>query len=71
MAVIALGAGHCEPEHLQHPGISLVEIEGDDIGIPIDAQCKLRQSLEPIENPSNNCAKASIRMTLFGISHIT
>jgi hypothetical protein len=31
----------------------------------------LRQIFEPIENPSKSFAKASIWITLFGISHMT
>ena len=43
MAVVALGAGDRQPQHLEHAGIALVEIEGDDLGIAIDAQGELRQ----------------------------
>ena len=43
MAAVALGAEHGEPEHLQHAGIALVEIEGDDLGITVHAQRELGQ----------------------------
>ena len=43
MTMVALGAGDGEPQHFEHAGIALVEIEGDDLGIAIDAQGQLRQ----------------------------
>ena len=53
MAPIALGAEHRQLEHLQHAGIAFVEIEGNDLGIPIDTQRELRQVVgadrEPVE----------------------
>ena len=43
MAVIAFGAHDRKPQHFQHAGVALVEIERDDLGIAIDAQRQLRQ----------------------------
>src|SRR3974390_168589 len=43
MTRVALGAGDREPQHLQHARVSFVKIEGDDFGVAIDPQRKLRQ----------------------------
>ena len=43
MAMVALGAGHREPQHFEHAGVALIEIKGDDLGIAVDPQGQLRQ----------------------------
>ena len=54
MAAVALRAGDRQPQHLQHARIALVEIEGDDLGIAIDAERELGQVVradrEPVEH---------------------
>ena len=36
VTMVALGAGHREPQHFEHAGVTLIEIEGDDLGIAVD-----------------------------------
>ena len=38
---LRLAPDHSLPEHLQHSRIAFIEIEGDDIGIPVDPQREL------------------------------
>ena len=53
MTSVTLGAEHRQPEHLQHAGIAFIEVESNDLGIPVDTQGELHQitvaDREPVE----------------------
>jgi Transposase domain (DUF772) len=51
MAMVALGAGDREPQHFEHTGVALVEVEGDDFRVAVDAQSQLRQIVRADREP--------------------
>jgi hypothetical protein len=55
VAVISFCAADRHPEHLQHSGISLIEIKSHDVGIAIDTERELgqivRANRKPVEQP--------------------
>ena len=51
MPVVALRSCYRQPQHLQHPWVTFVEVERHKLRIPIDTQCQLRQidtALQPV-----------------------
>ena len=69
---IAPGAFDRELQELEHARVTLVEVEchhfRESRSTPSVSWVR---SFEPMEKPSNSSANRSIRITLFGISHIT
>ena len=39
MAAVAVRTRYGKPQHLQHAGITFVEVECDDLRIAVDAEC--------------------------------
>ena len=71
MTPVALGTEHRELEHFQHAGIALVEVEGDDFGIPVHAQCELRQVVRTDRESIEQFGKGVDLDDIVGISHMT
>ena len=72
MTAVAARAGNGELQHLEHPRILLVEIEGDDLGVAVDPERELGQVVgadgEAVEALRR---RRRSRITLLGISHMT
>ena len=60
-----------QPDHLLDARVALIEVEGDDVGVAVDAERELGEVVGADREAVEQFGEVSIRMTLFGISHIT